>query len=323
MQLLIPLKVGQRLGAAMGLVLLLTTLISGLSIALSQRLNADLLQVDEHNLPSVQLVHELGLLVQGQRGMAALALLPQPGPDRDALDARLQATRQTIQRRMAAYATRVAGAADRQHFDAVKASFVVFWATQDRLLAASRLAAIEPTANPTSPALAHARSLLTGESQHAFLQLGADLDAWWAFHALATHQLVQQAHAAVQQAMVMLVGLCAVAWLLGVAAWRLTRQIHRNGQAAPASPAAKSLAPAQRADADAGPSQAAARAILVARASTAPHGRAGGLTSQAATEAPPQAPAQAPAQVAANPASQATPQPSDPPITQPSRSPPG
>ncbi len=276
MQLLIRLKVGQRLGAAMGLVLLLTTLITGLSLALSQRLDADLLQVDAHSLPSAQLVHALGLLVEGQRGMAALHLLPHPSPDRDALEARLQASRQTIQRQVASYEPRVAGAADRQHFDAVKASFVVFWAAQDRLLAASRLAAAElsasPAANPASPALAHARSLLTGESQQAFLQLGAALDAWWAFHAQATHHLVQQAHAAVQQAVVMLAGLCAVAWVLGVVAWRLVRQM---GQAS-TSPPRDRPGPTAATDGPgaAGPSQAAARAIRAARRSAVPQAHA-------------------------------------------------
>lgn len=261
----------------MGLVLLLTTLITGLSLALSQRLDTDLLQVDTQTLPSVRLVHALSLLVEGQRGMAALHLLPHANHDREALEARLQATRQTIQSQVAAYELRVAGAVDRQHFEAVKASLVVFWAAQDRLLAASRLAAAAPTANPASPALAHARSLLTGESQHAFLQLGADLEAWWAFHAQATHQLAQQAHAAVQQAVVMLAGLCAVAWLLGAVVWCLVRQVRRAGRPAPVGPALagpgldQPRPAAQPGSPDAAsPSQAAALAIQVARVGTAP-----------------------------------------------------
>ena len=324
MQIHFPLKVGQRLAAAMGLVLVLTTLISGLSLVLSQRLDADLLQVDERSLPSVQLVHELALLVEGQRGMAALHLLPHASRDRDALEVRLQASRQTIQRRMTSYEPRVAGAADRQHFDAVKVSLVLFWAAHDRLLAASRLAAAEPAAYPASPALAPAlalaRSLLTGESQQAFLQLGADLDAWWAFHAQATHRLAQQAHADVQQAVVMLAGLCAVAWLLGVVAWWLVRQMHHTGQQALASAPADLSEhpqsdlqsdlqpdpppPEQRSDGrSAGPSQAAARAIQTAREAASP-------TANAAASVPQPVP---------QPASQAATQPAGQPASKPRR----
>lgn len=294
MQILIPFKVGQRLGAAMGLVLLLTTLISGLSLALSQRLDADLMQVDEYKLPSVRLVHALGRLVDGQRGMAALHLLPQPSPEREALEARLQATRQTIQRQMASYEPRVAGTLDRQHFETVKASLVVFWAAQDRLLAASRLAAAEAsakhTAKPASPALAHARSLLTGESQQAFLQLEADLDAWWAFHEQATHLLAQQAHAAVQQALVMLAGLCAVAWLLGAVAWYLVRQASAERQAVPPD-----LPPPQQPTdgAAGGPHQAAARAIQTAREGMPAVAGKGHHAERSATQPPTQTPTQA------------------------------
>ena len=315
MQILIPLKVGQRLGAAMGLVLLLTTLISALSLTLSQRLDADLLQVDIRSLPTVRLVHELALLVEGQRGMAALHLLPQPGRDRQALETRLAATRQTILRHIAGYAPRVAGAADRQHFETVQASLALFWATQDRLLTASRLAATEPAATSVSPALAHARSLLTGESQHAFLQLGADLDAWWAFHAQAAHQLAQQAHAAVQQAVVMLTGLCAVALLLGAVAWRLVHQLSRAGPPAPANPAANGAAPGHAAAAQCpglaaadGPAHAAATAIQAARTGTA-----------ALAAAPGAAAAQASAQPASQPSNQPSGQPSNQPSGQPPR----
>lgn len=288
MQLSLPLKTSQRLGAALGLVLLLTTLITGLAVALSHRLDADLTQLDERSLPSVRLVHELGLLVEGQRGMAALHLLPHRSSERAALEARLLATRQRIEQRMAGYATRVAGPVDRQHYDTVKASLAAFWVAQDRLLSASRLAAADPTQHPASAALAHARSLLTGESQHAFLQLGTDLDAWWAFHEQASHHLAQQAHAAVRQAAVMLPGLCAVALLLGAVAWRVERQTRPSGGTVDAGLAGPPGQPDQpdQPDQRTGPQQAASQAILAARGQALPAASASAATGAAATPPP-------------------------------------
>ena len=122
------------------LLLLALVLVTGLSLSMTRQQGARLAEVDELILPSVRLVHEMTVVVDEARGLSALHLLRADPVERQDLEDRLQAARQRIERRMAASRQRLADDTERRHFQRVRASLSAYWAAQDRLLAASRLA---------------------------------------------------------------------------------------------------------------------------------------------------------------------------------------
>ena len=207
----------RRLGGLLAVLLLVLALSAGLSVATAWPLQADTAQVDDVTLPSIRLVHEVVAAVDEVRGLAALHLMLRGAGELAEVEARLQAGRLKIERRMAASQRRLADDTERGHFQQAHTSLTVFWASQDRLLAASRRTADDPTAAPL------ARALLGGESQQAFQQLTADLEAWWAYTEQLVEAIARQtasrasslAGLAVLQAV-----LAAAALLVAALAWR-------------------------------------------------------------------------------------------------------
>ena len=264
---------GARLRHLLVLLLLALSLLAGVSVSQTQALEAQAVQAEAVLLPALKQVHVLTRQVDEQRGMAALHLTLQEGAARAELEGRLQAGRLQIQRRMAALAQRLVDDTDRSHHRSVAASLVLFWAAQDRLLAASRRA-------PTDAAAAQqARALLAGESQAAFVRLRTDIDAWWTYTEQAMTQLVQQANAAahrVAQTVWALAGLLVLALAMAWALWRAPRQRMQAPQ------------PTRAGGLDAGAARAHAQTHLqalnaaVAAARRGEPGRAAGLSAQEA-----------------------------------------
>lgn len=199
----LPNTASRRLRRWSTLLLLALVLVTGVSLSMTRQQGARLAEVDELILPSVRLVHEMTVVVDEARGLSALHLLRADPAERQDLEERLQAARQRIERRMAVSRQRLADDTERRHFQQVRASLSAYWAAQDRLLAASRLAVDTP------PAATQARDLLGGDSQSAFQQLRADLDAWWAYtDELAGMALSQGASQARQQSLLLGVQAC-------------------------------------------------------------------------------------------------------------------
>lgn len=195
------------------LLLLALALVTGVSLSMTRQQGARLVEVDELILPSVRLVHEMAVAVDEARGLSALHVLRADPAERQDLEDRLRAAQQRIERRMAVSRQRLADDTERRHYQQVRASLSAYWAAQDRLLAASRLAVDTP------PAATQARALLGGDSQTAFQQLRADLDAWWAYtDELAGVALSQGASQVVQQNLLLGVQACL---LLGLSAGML------------------------------------------------------------------------------------------------------
>ncbi len=172
-----------RLRQLLVLLLLALGLLAGVSVSQSRDVEAQVVAQAAVVLPTLQQARLLAGQIDDQRGMAALHLTLRDDAERGALEDRLQASRQQVERRMQGQARRLQNDADRRHHAAVKASLAAFWTTQDRLLAASR----QSTQDPAAAALA--RQLLTGEAQQAYERLRADLEAWWT----ATEQAAAQA----------------------------------------------------------------------------------------------------------------------------------
>jgi hypothetical protein len=218
-----PMSTSRQLRRGATLLLLALALATGLLLSTTRQSGARLAEVDELILPSVRLVHEMTVVVDEARGLSALHLLHADRAEQRDLEGRLQAARQRIERRMAVSRQRLADDTERRHFQRVRTSLSAYWAAQERLLVASRQAADTP------PAANRSRALLGGESQAAFQQLRADLDAWWAYtDELAGVALAQAASQARQQAL--LLGLQALL-LLGLGACLLAGRPTRGAGA--------------------------------------------------------------------------------------------
>lgn len=180
-----------RLRKLLVLLLLSLGLLAGVSVSQTHALHAEVVQAETLHLPALKRVHELQRQIDEQRGMAALHLTLADEAARYALEGRLEAGRRQIQQRMLVLGRAFADDADRAHHRAVAESLAAFWTAQDRLLAASRRAAVDPDALPG------ARALLTGDAQQAFLALRARIDAWWtAIEDAAAHHATQARSAA-------------------------------------------------------------------------------------------------------------------------------
>ena len=223
----LPIPASRRLRRLSALLLLALVLVTGVSLSMTRQSGHRLAEVDELILPSVRLVHEMTLVVDEARGLSALHLLRADAAARQDLEDRLQAARQRIERRMAVSQQRLADDTERHHFDRVRISLTAYWAAQDLLLAASR-----QSADPASAAQ-QARALLGGDSQLAFQQLRADLEAWWVYtDELVGLVLVQGASQARQQGLLLHV---QALLLLGLVACALAGRRTRVADAATAT----------------------------------------------------------------------------------------
>jgi urease accessory protein UreF len=125
-----------RLRQLLVLLLLALALLAGVSVSQSRDVEARIVHTEVVTLPAVLQLHELANRIDDQRGMAAHCT------SRCATrltarrwKSRLQASRQQVERRMAAHARRLQSDAERQHHAVVQASLAAFWAAQDELLA--------------------------------------------------------------------------------------------------------------------------------------------------------------------------------------------
>ena len=239
MSLALSIPASRRLRRLSALLLLALVLVTGVSLSMTRQSGHRLAEVDELILPSVRLVHEMTLVVDEARGLSALHLLRADAADRQDLEDRLQAARQRIERRMAVSRQRLADDTERRHFHRVRTSLTAYWAAQDLLLAASRQSA------DLAPRVAQARALLGGDSQSAFQQLRADLEAWWVYtDELAGLVLVQGASQARQQGLLLLVQALLLMGLVACAlAERRTRVFDEPAATRTPWPASASASP--------------------------------------------------------------------------------
>ena len=216
MKFFLDLPLGQRFGAVTALLLLLLGLSTALSLTHIRQLDQQVDLFELNTLPSVRLLHDLSAGVEDLRGMAALHLVLSGTAELPALESRMLGQRQRMDQRLAACERRLKTESDHRHHAAVRVSVVRFWEAQDRLMVLSRRAASDPAA------AAAARVLLTGPAQQAYLQLGADLAAWWDDVEQRAGLAASQAHSDAARTVAELLALLAVG-LLGVGAAVLGR----------------------------------------------------------------------------------------------------
>ena len=211
-----------RLRQLLVLLLVALGLLAGVSVSQGRDAEAQTIHTEAVLLPALQQVHDLASRVDEQRGMAALHITlhinRHSGTERQALEGRLRASRQQVERHMVALGQRPAGDTDRQLQANVQAGLAGFWVAQDKLLAASRRAALDPAAADL------ARSLLSGEAQQAFDHLRADIEAWWAEIERAAAQVASQARADARHAALVAWALALLAALALAVGWAVLRQ---------------------------------------------------------------------------------------------------
>lgn len=271
-----PLNPAARLRGLLVLLLLTLGLLAGVSVSQSRQAESTSIAMDELVVPAIKHLHLLSTGVDELRGMAALHLLLRNERERTGLEVRLAAGRSRIDRLLVAHGTQLIDDADRQHHAAVQISLARFWIAQDRLLAASRRALADPAA------AALARTLLTGESQLAFAQLRADLDAWWAHTEQRAAQATRQARAAAQTAVLLAWSSAALAGMAAVMGWVSTFAVAPGAYRARRRPPAGAAGSAAAVDGPALQQHLQALNAAVAAARRAEPGRAAGLSAQEA-----------------------------------------
>ncbi len=223
MNLLPNLKIGERLGGGFALVLLLLGVITLVALLQTRQADTQLAYLENTTLPAVKRVHELAALVDDLRGLSALHLLHRGDAEQDMIEAQMAADRNKLTQGLAAYGKQVPVAgADRQLYEAVKASMATFWATLDRLILASRQSARDPGAGE------QARALLSGESQRAFQQLSADLDALWVHHEEQAEKVAKAAHAEARNSTVLVLCAATLVGVLGLGLGVLLRRLSQR-----------------------------------------------------------------------------------------------
>lgn len=176
MNLLHPLRHGQRFATALVLVLAVLGVLTGVSLNRAARLGQELERLEEVALPATRMVHDLALLADEARGLEALLLLLDDERERRDVESRLMQQRGRIAERLASQVARLHDASDRRLLAEVNTALGAWWTVQDQVLGAARAA-------PTDVAQAsRARRLLAGESQTAYRQLLDTLERWWRHH---------------------------------------------------------------------------------------------------------------------------------------------
>lgn len=221
-----------RLRHLLVLLLLALGLLAGVSVSQTHALHAEAVQAEAVRLPALIAVNDLARQIDEQRGIAALHLTLVDNAGRHELEARLQAGRAAVERRLAFLARLMADEAGLAHHHAVSQGLADFWAVQGRLVEVSRRAAAD------ADAARQARLLLAGEAQQVFLRVRADIAAWGTHLEKAAVQQAGQARQAahlVVQAVWALAALAAMALAVG---WALLRWPQPTGRGAPAFAAA-------------------------------------------------------------------------------------
>ncbi|MEK8049141.1 MCP four helix bundle domain-containing protein [Ideonella sp. DXS22W] len=300
MNLLHPLRHGQRFAFALVLVLAVVGVLTGVSLSRAARLGQELERLEEVALPATRMVHDLALLADEARGLEALLLLLDDERERRDVEARLMQQRGRIAERLASQVARLRDASDRQLLADVNTALGAWWTVQDQVLGAARASASD------AGQASRARHLLSGESQAAYRKLLDTLERWWRHHDDLAQWSVKKARREVGLFLLPMLGGLLFVSLAGVFLALAQRaqlgapatppapaRASRAGQAGEDSPGDAARTGPDTADRPAEPAQAA-QALLddIARQSAVPAGeRAPAATPAAAS--PPAAPGSA------------------------------
>ncbi len=182
------------------------------------------------------------------RGMEALHLVQRNEAERRALELHVKGLRQRIEQWLQAAEPRLDND-DRRHLNELRAALATYWAVQDRVFAASRLAAMRPD---DTQAAATARSLLAGESQQTWRAIVSALDDWAEATERAARRRAEQARSGAQFSLALAIVLLGVGGTLALVASAMVRRQALRAGAVPGAmvPASVDIALGEPTDPD-------------------------------------------------------------------------
>lgn len=282
MNLLHPLRHGQRFAFALVLVLAVVGVLTGVSLNRAARLGQELERLEEVALPATRMVHDLALLADEARGLEALLLLLDDERERRDVESRLMQQRGRIAERLASQVARLRDESDRRLLADVNTALGAWWTVQDQVLGAARAAVTD------AGQASRARHLLAGESQAAYRQLLDTLERWWRHHDDLAQWSVKKARHLVGRVLLPVLGSLLFFALAGI----FLGLAQRAQLGAPGTPAATDADGAARSD-EGTPSRPAepalaAQALLddIARQSAAPSAARGTAAATDGTSPP-------------------------------------
>lgn len=212
MSLLSQLRMGERLGA-LGLLLLLLAVLTGVSITQAGLLDSAADRLEDQTLPALRQVHELRRVVDQARGLEALHLLSSDDAERERLETQLLRQRERLQSHLNALAARSGAPQDQaeRRLNAQLADQLArWWVVQDKVLAASRAAASQAAGSEASQL---ARRLMAGDSQTAWQAVGEALDQCLRLHNQRAAELARGHRAQAELLRMVLVGVLGLVLL--------------------------------------------------------------------------------------------------------------
>ncbi|MBH1987272.1 MAG: MCP four helix bundle domain-containing protein [Burkholderiales bacterium] len=213
-------RIGTRLGAGFGFMVVLMLFVAGVGVLQTQRMNANSEDIADNWLPSIEALDQLRGSLNHERRVALRHVLePDEAGKRAQAEIMMKIEKETLPALIAKYESLISSDAERQLFETVKSHITAWKQTDARLIEAS---------NAGEAQFAEARKLATGESGEQFVALMAALDKSIAVNVEGMQAAIQASRDAYRSALWQLIGAFGVAAAIaGVLSVRIRQSITR------------------------------------------------------------------------------------------------
>ncbi|MCA6214924.1 MCP four helix bundle domain-containing protein [Ideonella sp. B7] len=215
------LRIGQRLGLAFGLLLVLLAVLAGVSALQMSRLAGNANYYAENLVPSYEAEHEIAQRLDDVRRYGFRHILSNSTQEMDQIEAQMSEIRRGLDQQLDHYAKNlVSDDEDRRNLEATRAAVVAYDAQWAKVQAVSRLTTSDPAK------MTEAAQLMNGPAFEAHTAAQQAIRQWWAYNVKLAKDQDAASRATEQSARLILIGLAAAALVLGIgAAWVITRSI--------------------------------------------------------------------------------------------------
>jgi methyl-accepting chemotaxis protein len=220
MQALKNLRVGARLAAAFGLLMLMLLAMAAVGALQARAINEHAEFYPQNILPSLKLIHSIDGLASDIRRLEGQHLLTEDDKEKKSLSARIAKAREQMAKALKDYEPLVADAQDGAWLKKVAAGVAAYLAAQDQVLKASDDSAADPTM------ATQARTLTFGPARAAFSPLRESIAQWWVYNEKLAADATAAAEAAYRRVLLVFAAVSLGAVAVGVvAALTITRSI--------------------------------------------------------------------------------------------------
>ncbi|WP_290429041.1 methyl-accepting chemotaxis protein [Ideonella oryzae] len=215
------LKIGQRLGLAFGLLLVLLSVLAGVSAMQMSRLAGNANYYAVNLVPSYEAEHEISQRLDDVRRYGFRHILSKSTQEMDQIEGKIAENRRELEQALDHYAKDlVSDDEDRRDMEAVQTAMKDYDAQWAKVQAVSRL-------TPSNPGKTdEAVQLMNGPAFESYQTVQKAIGQWWAYNVKLAKDQDVASHATEQSARWILVALTLAALVLGIgAAWVITRSI--------------------------------------------------------------------------------------------------